>query len=82
MILRRLAAAVRRQDWFTVFVETMIVVFGVFIGLQVNNWIEARLERLYPPRAGAILRHLSRAHFSGGDRALEFGALASRAQRL
>jgi len=44
MILRRLADACRRQDWFTVAVETLIVVFGVFIGLQVNNWNEARKQ--------------------------------------
>ncbi len=44
MILRRLADAFRRQDWFTVAVETLIVVFGVFIGLQVNNWNEARQQ--------------------------------------
>jgi hypothetical protein len=57
MILRRLTTAFRKQDWFTVGVETLIVVFGVFIGLQVNNWNEARgdrvdelsfLERLHP----------------------------------
>jgi hypothetical protein len=42
MILRRIADAFRRQDWFTVFVETMIVVLGVFLGLQVNNWNAAR----------------------------------------
>ncbi|MGB3627657.1 MAG: hypothetical protein WA989_17645 [Henriciella sp.] len=44
MILRRLSTAFRKQDWFTVFVETLIVVFGVFIGLQVNNWNEARQD--------------------------------------
>jgi len=44
MILNRLANAVREQDWFTVTVEILIVVIGVFIGLQVNNWNEARLE--------------------------------------
>lgn len=44
MILRRLTDAFRRQDWFTVAVETLIVVFGVFIGLQVNNWNEARQQ--------------------------------------
>ena len=44
MILRRLATAFRKQDWFTVLVETLIVVFGVFIGLQVNNWNAARIE--------------------------------------
>lgn len=45
MILRRVTDAFRRQDWFTVFVETMIVVLGVFLGLQVNNWNEARALR-------------------------------------
>ena len=42
MILQRLATSIRKQDWFTVLIETLIVVFGVFIGLQVNNWNEAR----------------------------------------
>ncbi len=42
MILRRIAAALRKQDWFTVLIETLIVVLGVFLGLQVNNWNEAR----------------------------------------
>ncbi|RIJ23406.1 hypothetical protein D1224_03815 [Henriciella barbarensis] len=45
MILRRLTTALRKQDWVTVVIETLIVVFGVFIGLQVNNWNEARAER-------------------------------------
>jgi len=45
MILRRLTTAFRNQDWFTVVVETLIVVFGVFIGLQVNNWNAARHDR-------------------------------------
>ena len=44
MILRRIAEAFRRQDWFTVFVETMIVVVGVFVGLQVDNWNAARVD--------------------------------------
>lgn len=45
MILRRMTQALRRQDWFTVFVELMIVVLGVFFGLQANNWNEARADR-------------------------------------
>jgi len=45
MILRRLATALRRQDWFTVGVEIIIVVLGVFLGLQANNWNEARGNR-------------------------------------
>ncbi|MCA8892592.1 MAG: hypothetical protein KDA56_12395 [Hyphomonas sp.] len=46
MILRRITDAFRKQDWFTVGIETLIVVFGVFIGLQVNNWNEARQDRI------------------------------------
>lgn len=45
MILRRLTTALRKQDWFTVLIETLIVVLGVFLGLQVNNWNEARKDR-------------------------------------
>ena len=44
MILRRLTNAFRRQDWFTVFIETLIVVLGVFLGLQVNNWNTTRSD--------------------------------------
>src|SRR6056297_1170430 len=45
MILRQLTQALRRQDWGTVLVEILIVVLGVFIGIQVANWNEWRLER-------------------------------------
>ena len=45
MILRRITANFRRQDWTAVVVELLIVVLGVFIGLQVNNWNEARNDR-------------------------------------
>ena len=46
MILRRLAAAFRRQDWFAAGLEIMIVVLGVFIGIQMANWNEALQERI------------------------------------
>ena len=45
MILRRLAAAVREQNWSTVSVELFLIVLGVFLGIQVSNWNEARLDR-------------------------------------
>lgn len=44
MILRRIASAFRHQDWFTVFMETMIVLLGVFLGLQANEWNEMRKD--------------------------------------
>lgn len=45
MILQRMASAIRRQDWFVVMLEVMIVVVGIFIGLQVDDWNEERKER-------------------------------------
>jgi hypothetical protein len=45
MILRRLADAVQEQNWFTVLVELFLIVAGVFLGIQVSNWNEARLDR-------------------------------------
>ncbi|MEQ9317190.1 MAG: hypothetical protein RLN72_15155 [Henriciella sp.] len=42
MILQRLATSIRKQDWFTVLIETLIVVLGVFLGLQLGNWNEDR----------------------------------------
>lgn len=45
MILRRFAVAIRGQDWFTVVLEILIVVVGIFIGLQVDDWSQERLSR-------------------------------------
>ncbi|MGB3627656.1 MAG: hypothetical protein WA989_17640 [Henriciella sp.] len=45
MILRRLTNALRKQDWFTVLIETLIVVLGVFLGLQLGNWNAAHADR-------------------------------------
>ena len=46
MILRRITENVRSQNWFAVAVEFVIVVVGVFMGLQVQDWNEARKERI------------------------------------
>lgn len=44
MILRRITQHVRDQNWFAVGLDFFIVVIGVFIGLQVSNWNDARSE--------------------------------------
>ena len=44
MIIRRMADAVREQNWFTVIIEIFIVVIGIFLGLQVTEWNNARNE--------------------------------------
>lgn len=38
MILRRVIEHFRRQEWTAIFLDFVIVVMGVFIGIQVSNW--------------------------------------------
>ncbi|MDX1625288.1 MAG: hypothetical protein R3323_02135 [Wenzhouxiangellaceae bacterium] len=42
MILRSVMQHVRDQNWFAVALDFLIVVVGVFIGIQVANWNDAR----------------------------------------
>jgi mannose-6-phosphate isomerase-like protein (cupin superfamily) len=44
MVLRRLADNFRAQNWAVVFSELLIVIVGVYIGLQVNTWNEERRD--------------------------------------
>lgn len=46
MILRRLTKHIDDQNWFAVAVDFLIVVVGVFIGIQVANWNDANSERV------------------------------------
>jgi len=45
MILRRIREHVEKHNWFAVAIDLVIVIVGVFLGMQVNNWNEARAER-------------------------------------
>ena len=45
MILRRVIEHVKKQHWTAVFLDFVIVVLGVFIGLQVQDWNASRIER-------------------------------------
>lgn len=42
MLLRRITEHVKAQNWTAVTLDFVIVVVGVFIGIQVSNWNEAR----------------------------------------
>ena len=45
MILRRLSKSIRKQDWFAVLIEFVVVVAGIFAGLQANDWAQERQDR-------------------------------------
>ncbi len=44
MLLRSITAHVKSQNWFAVVLDFVIVVVGVYIGIQVSNWNEARID--------------------------------------
>ena len=45
MVIRTIRHHVATHNWFAVAVDVAIVVAGVFLGTQANNWNEARIER-------------------------------------
>ena len=45
MLLRRITKHVTDQNWFAVFIDFLIVVVGVYIGVQVSNWNADRQDR-------------------------------------
>lgn len=45
MVIRRIRENVAQHNWFAVGIDLLIVVLGVFLGMQASNWNEARIER-------------------------------------
>jgi hypothetical protein len=45
MILGRIRKQVGQQNWFGVAVDLVILILGVFLGIQVSNWNQDRLDR-------------------------------------
>jgi hypothetical protein len=45
MVIRRIREHVAAHNWFAVAIDFLIVVAGIVIGTQVNNWNQARIER-------------------------------------
>ena len=67
MIMRRLAAHLREQNWTAIAIEFVLLVLGVFLGIQVANWNETRIERdLVPGHLSEIAQDL-RTHEAIGE---------------
>lgn len=45
LVIRRIRHHVETHNWFAVFIDLLIVVVGVFLGTQANNWNEERIRR-------------------------------------
>lgn len=50
MLLRRVTEHAKVQNWFAVGLDFLIVVVGVFIGIEVANWNQARQDRNHERR--------------------------------
>ena len=55
MILRRLSQSLKEQNWMAIGIEFVLLVSGVFLGIQVANWNE---ERVDASRATAYLERI------------------------
>ena len=42
MILRRLAGLIRHDNWFTIMLELIVVVVGLFLAFQLDRWYESQ----------------------------------------
>lgn len=65
-IFGRMAQALRAQNWRAVMIELGIIVLGVVIGLQANNWNEKRATEI---EIGALIQNL-RIEFQSGRASL------------
>lgn len=86
MLLRSISKHVKDQNWFAVGLDFFIVVFGVFVGLQVSNWndaqsskrkedtylVELRAEVVDNDRVNSDRLELTKILVTSGERALDF----------
>jgi len=45
MFIRKITEHVKAQNWFAVILDFFIVVVGVFVGIQVDNWNQDRIDK-------------------------------------
>ncbi len=82
MILRRLVTALRKQSWLTVVLELVVVVVGIFLGLQVDSWNEARKDRVLEQQYLASLKADFQADIEELDEAIALAESRALLDRL
>ena len=45
MILRRFIQHTKDQNWFAVGLDVCVVIVGIFLGIQMSEWNQARIEK-------------------------------------
>lgn len=76
--LRRISDSIRQQNWSSVFIDVAVVVLGVFLGLQVNNWNQARISNRTSQTYYARLIDDLRAEQSSRTARIEYYKIAQK----
>lgn len=80
MVIRRIRDHVSGHNWFAVAVDVVIVVVGVFLGLQANNWNQDRIERAAASEyRQQIIDDLKANEFDLASRKSYYGAVRAHA---
>ena len=74
MILKRMTESLRRQDWTAVTIEFFLVLIGVLLAFQINEWASKRAAR--DEQNAAVQRLLTEA-----EETVAFFHLGVRAQQ-
>ena len=74
MLLRRFVAHARKQDWMAIAIEFVLLVLGVFLGIQVANWNAERETR----QKSALFTERLKADLRGEDWTYQFLAAYNR----
>lgn len=82
MILRRIIAHFRKQEWMAIGIDFVIVVVGVFVGIQVANWnAEAADRRLGEAYVERLSRDMGRDLEMRRGEAAYYGAVLASVVR-
>lgn len=72
MILRKLTQALREQNWTAIVIEFVLLVSGVFLGLQVSTWNEERRDRVLARQYLERLREDFALSVTGAESNIEY----------
>lgn len=80
MIVRRIREHAAELNWFAVGVDLIVAIVGVFAGIQVSNWNQARVERAQSHEdRQRLIADLASNLADGDNRALYFRAVQRHA---
>lgn len=81
MILRRFMKHVTDQNWFAVGLDVLVVITGIFLGMQVTEWNEVRKEKTQERAFLLRMEHELNLMISINEQELQKGEIAHNKTR-